>query len=96
MYPLTKPRTFPILYGVLIAIIAAVLVTVALTRPFFLAVEEDGPLAADTMSRSVSTGWDSADTGGVYTASPADSGSVSHGSAYLASPAPGATATMTF
>ena len=95
MYPLTKPRTFPILYGVLIAIIAAVLVTVALTRPFFLAVEEDGPLAADTMSRSVSTGWDSADTGGVYTASPADSGSVSHGSAYLASPAPGATATMT-
>ncbi|MFN8049482.1 MAG: right-handed parallel beta-helix repeat-containing protein [Ancrocorticia sp.] len=58
-------------------------------------VADDIPLAADTMNRTVTEGWGSADTGGSYTASPEKAGAVKDGTATLVSPAPGQTASMT-
>lgn len=52
-------------------------------------------LALDTMTRTTSTGWGSATTGGAYSTSVAKTTSVRNGWAKLVSPAPGGTGTMT-
>ncbi len=100
MHPLTKRRTFPKWYVAAIAVLAAVVAVVVLIRPSLFDVEKEDPIAADTMSRSVSTGWESADTGGIYTVFPngpesVSTGSVSHGSGHLVSSDAGTTAAMT-
>ena len=101
MYPTTMIR----LRRAVTSVIAASIVLPTLIVPSSAMAEEaprtsvtvadDIPLAADTMNRTVTEGWGSADTGGSYTASPEKAGAVKDGTATLVSPAPGQTASMT-
>ncbi|MDN6555222.1 MAG: right-handed parallel beta-helix repeat-containing protein [Acidipropionibacterium acidipropionici] len=79
----------------LLAAMAAALVVASFALPRTAATAADDILARDTMSQADSKGWGGASIGGVYTASPADAGAVSAGTASLTSPAPGSTAVMT-
>lgn len=79
----------------LLVAMAAALAIASLVLPRTSAVAAGQIIAHDTMSHGESKGWGDANSGGVYTASPADAGAVGGGTASLVSPAPGGTAVVT-